>query len=417
MPDDFEADVAAVQSIDAVRSILDVVCSMTCMGFAAVARVTGSRWVALAVRDQINFGLKPGGELKVETTICYEIRDSGAPIVIDNTAEDKIYCHHPTPRMYGFRSYISVPIVRRNGLFYGTLCAIDPEPRTLNTPATLSMFRLFAELIAMQLESAEQLTNSRTQLAISRADLATSQANLLDARSTAQLREQFIAVLGHDLRNPLASIDAGVKLLSKREKDNERLGLLQMMQGSVLRMSSLIDDVLDFARGRLGGGLEIEHGTGKSLAPVLQQVISELRGSCPDRVIETQIDLNETVDCDPRRIGQMFSNLLGNALTYGATDKPVIVVASTHAGEFELSVSNAGNPIPAAAMERLFQPFYRGAVRNSGNGLGLGLYIAAEIARSHGGMLTATSTLEQTRFTFKMPLRRREQSAAHHHEH
>jgi signal transduction histidine kinase len=415
MPDDFEADVAAIQSIDAVRSILDVVCSTTGMGFAAVARVTGCRWVALAVRDQINFGLKPGGELKVETTICYEIRDSGAPIVIDNTAEDQIYCHHPTPRMYGFRSYISVPIVRRNGLFYGTLCAIDPEPRTLNTPATLSMFRLFAELIAMQLESAEQLTNSRTQLAISRADLATSQANLLDARSTAQLREQFIAVLGHDLRNPLASIDAGVKLLSKREKDSERLGLLQLMQGSVLRMSSLIDDVLDFARGRLGGGLEIEHGTGKSLAPVLQQVVSELRGSCLDRVIETRIDLNETVDCDPRRIGQMFSNLLGNALTYGAMDTPVIVMASTHTGEFELSVSNAGNPIPAAAMERLFQPFYRGAVRNSGNGLGLGLYIAAEIARSHGGMLTATSTLELTRFTFKMPLRRHEQSAPHHH--
>jgi sigma-B regulation protein RsbU (phosphoserine phosphatase) len=101
----------------------------------------------------------------------------------------------------------------------------------------------------------------------------------------------------------------------------------------------------------------------------------------------------------------MVSNLLGNALTHGSPDEPVKVVASTDNGMFELWVANAGEPIPEAAMANLFQPFFRGQVRASLQGLGLGLYIASEIAKAHEGTLTVTSTAEETRFTFLMPLR------------
>ena len=106
-------DLTAIARIDAVPTILDVVCRTTGMGFAAVARVTEDRWIACAVRDEIAFGLQPGGELEVETTICDEIRDSGQPVVIDHVAEDAAFCGHPTPTMYGFQSYISMPIHRR----------------------------------------------------------------------------------------------------------------------------------------------------------------------------------------------------------------------------------------------------------------------------------------------------------------
>jgi signal transduction histidine kinase len=390
MLDDIERDITAVQSINAVPRILEVVCTMTGMGFAAVARVTNERWVALALRDTIQFGLKPGGELKVETTICSEIRDAGAPIVIDNVAEDEIYCGHPTPKMYGFQSYISVPIVLATGRFFGTLCAIDPKPRKLNTPEMLGMFKLFAELIAYQLDAREQL--------------ASSAASLLDERKTAELREQFIAVLGHDLRNPLASISAGADILLKREHSAESLKIINLIHAAVFRMSGLIDNVLDFARGRLGGGLALRRDTAEPLAPVLEQVISELRASNPDCTIEATIDLDEPIVCDSRRIGQLLSNLLGNAVTYGAHDAPIMVRASTSGGRFDLSVSNAGAPIPESAMERLFHPFARGAGRDRTQGLGLGLYIASEIARAHGGTLKAQSTPEETRFTFEMPL-------------
>jgi hypothetical protein len=88
-----------------------MVCRTTGMRFAAVARVTEDRWIACSVLDEIDFGLKPGGELKVETTICNEIRQSREPVIINHVAEDEAWCAHATPALYGFQSYISVPII------------------------------------------------------------------------------------------------------------------------------------------------------------------------------------------------------------------------------------------------------------------------------------------------------------------
>src|SRR5205085_12496698 len=135
----------------------EVVCRTTGMGFAAVARVTEVRWVACSVRRGIAFGLRSGGELKVETTICDEIRQSREGVVINHVAEDEVYCGHPTPAMYGFQSYISMPITLRDGRFFGTLCAIDPRPAKLRTPETIEMFKLFAELIAFHIDANERL--------------------------------------------------------------------------------------------------------------------------------------------------------------------------------------------------------------------------------------------------------------------
>src|SRR6202167_6726240 len=153
----FLSDIATIGSIEAVPSILQVVCHATGMGFAAVARVTEGRWIACSVLDQIDFGLKPGGELKVETTICHEIRQSREGVVIDHVAEDNVYCGHPTPAMYGFQSYISMPIFLKDGSFFGTLCAIDPKPAKLKNDGVIGMFRLFAELIAFHLDAGRRL--------------------------------------------------------------------------------------------------------------------------------------------------------------------------------------------------------------------------------------------------------------------
>jgi signal transduction histidine kinase len=390
MSSDFRAEIAAVSRIKAVPTILEVICSTTGMGFAAVARVTADRWVACGVRDGIAFGLQPGGELKVETTICHEIRQSHEAVIINNVAEDATYSGHPTPALYGFQSYISMPIILPDGSFFGTLCAVDPRPARLSTPATVGMFKLFSELIAFHLHANAQLVST--------------EANLLDERKTAELREQFIAVLGHDLRNPLAAIGAGTELLLRRPLDEKASRIVTLIQKSVARIAGLIDDVMDFARGRLGGGLTLDRTANEPLAPVLWQVVAELRTSFPDRVIETDIAFDDPVVCDRSRIAQLLSNLLGNALTYGTPDQPIRVQAETDAAVFELSVANAGDPIPPMAMERLFQPFARGAVRSSQQGLGLGLFIASTVASAHGGTLDVVSSSEETRFTFRMPL-------------
>jgi signal transduction histidine kinase len=342
------------------------------------------------VRDEIEFGLQPGGELKVETTICDEIRCSGEPVIIDHVAEDAAFRDHHTPAMYGFQSYISMPIVLPDGTFFGTLCAIDPRPARLNRPEIIGMFKLFADLVAFHLDAQRRLTES--------------EAGLFDARANSELREQFIAVLGHDLRNPLASIGAGTRMLRRTPLNEEAQSILTLIGNSVDRMAGLIDNVLDFARGRLGGGLTLAPDATEPLKPVLEQVIAELRAATPDRIIESGFAFSEPVHCDRVRIGQLLSNLVANAITYGSPDKPIKVRASADGETFELSVTNAGAPIPAATMEQLFQPFFRAATRRSQQGLGLGLYIASEIARAHKGTLTVASTPEETRFTFRMPM-------------
>jgi sigma-B regulation protein RsbU (phosphoserine phosphatase) len=234
---------------------------------------------------------------------------------------------------------------------------------------------------------------------------STMETSLQSVREESQLREQFIAVLGHDLRNPLAGISAAARMLERRGLDEEAAGIVRLMQGSVSRMAGLIDDIMDFAKARLGGGITLHRqDDGANLEAVLKQVVAELLSAAPDRVIESHIALDRPVSCDPHRIGQMVSNLLGNALTYGAEGKPIRLYASTAATAFELSVANEGAPIAAEAMDKLFQPFFRGEVQPSKQGLGLGLYIAFEIARAHGGRLTVASTPEETRFTFRMPL-------------
>jgi sigma-B regulation protein RsbU (phosphoserine phosphatase) len=227
--------------------------------------------------------------------------------------------------------------------------------------------------------------------------------SLMDERQVAELREQFIAVLGHDLRNPLASIDSGIRILQRDAANEKARSIGTMMQRSVMRMASLIDNVLDFARGRLGGGLSLDRRK-QTLEPILEQVIDELRASWPDREIDARISFTAPIDSDAVRLSQLLSNLAGNALTHGAATGPVVVSAVDANGWFELTVSNPGPEIPPAALERLFQPFARGEVSPNKQGLGLGLFISSEIAKAHGGVLTAESGNGMIHFVFRMPL-------------
>jgi len=381
-------DVSAIAESEAVQRILEVVCRTTGMGFSAVARVTEDRWIACAVRDEIDFGLQPGGELDVRTTICDEVRSGRELVVIDNVAEDDRYCSHPTPEIYRFQSYISVPIELPDGRFFGTLCAIHPAPARLNTPETIEMFRLFADLVGFHVTARDRVV--------------TAERDLLNERRIAELRDQFMAVLGHDLRNPLNAIQAALAVLRSTPPEASAERALSVVQTSAARMGGLIENVLDFARGQLGGGLPMRLEPVADLSGRLEEVVGELRAIWPEREVETDLRFDGPIVCDPARVSQLLSNLLGNALTHGDPDTSVKVTARS--GEVvELSVANGGEPIPEDKFERLFQPFSRGSEEPGGPGLGLGLYIASEIARAHGGTLDVSSSPDSTIFTFRMP--------------
>ena len=137
---------------------------------------------------------------------------------------------------------------------------------------------------------------------------------------------------------------------------------------------------------------------------MLRQVIAGLQTGAPDQVIDANFELTEPLNCDHHRIGQLLSNLLGNALTHGASDKPILAAASMTGGWFQLSVTNSGHPIPPVVLTQIFRPFTRGVLGESKQGLGLGFYIAYQIALAHGGRIDVVSTAAGTRFTFRMPL-------------
>ena len=390
MTDPLAREIAAVQAIDAVRRILDVICQVTGMGFSAVARVTETRWVACQVRDDVGLSLGPGGELQITETMCQQVRDTGQLVVFNSASADPVWSAHPVPAQYGIESYISMPIFTPDGAFFGTLCALDPKPSRIESPEQVEMIRIFAELIGVHLATQERLAVTEDRLAAE--------------QRTAELREQFIAVLGHDLRNPLAAIRAGTRLLARRVPEAGLRDVVGSIEASALRMSRLIDDVTDFARGRLGGGLPVRVRQTVALEAVLRQVAGEVAAGAAGRRIEVEVAPGLSATCDPDRVAQLAGNLLANAVTHGAPVAPIRVVARQDGAMVEIRIENQGRPIPPQEQARLFKPFERGRDAEAGSkGLGLGLYIASEIAGAHGGWLSVESGPEATAFVFRFP--------------
>ncbi len=222
---------------------------------------------------------------------------------------------------------------------------------------------------------------------------------LIKEREMVTLREQLIAVLGHDLRNPLSAVTMAVDLLISSGKNND--SLLGTIKRSSSRMMELVNNIMDFARTRLGQGIVLDRED-TELEPVLQQVVTELKLIYPKREITCNFKITEPVNCDSFRIAQLVSNLVANAITHGYADSPVHIYAFHNNGNLEVSVRNNGGPIPKELQENIFSPFTREIDRPSRNGLGLGLYISSEIARAHNATLSFTTTAEETCFTFQM---------------
>jgi hypothetical protein len=384
-------DVARISRLEAVPTILKVITETTGLRLSLVARVTQDTWTACAVRDSMGFGLAPGDQLEVATTLCSEVRDSLQPIVIEHASADPKYRGHRTPKLYRFESYIAVPIFRKNGEYFGNVCALDSAPAKIGEAKTVEMVKLFADLIALQLEAEEQQERTR--------------AALVQEQRTAEQRERFIAVLGHELRTPLTAISMGADALARKVLGATEQKVLQRIRESTHRMARMLDDVMDFARGRLGAGIPIAPREVSDLGRVLEHVVEELRAVHPTRTIHFTEDGCGSLRCDASRVAQLFSNLIANALVHGDPSHPLQVTARGDSEQVLLSVANKGKPIPADFLPRLFQPFSRGESEELPKGLGLGLFIVDQIARSHGGSVTVESTERETVFRCALPRR------------
>jgi signal transduction histidine kinase len=217
--------------------------------------------------------------------------------------------------------------------------------------------------------------------------------------------DTILGVVGHDLRNPLGAVHMSAALLMKRGGlAGWQARTVERMRSSAGRMGRIIADLLSYTRTRLGSGIPIQPRAA-DLGAVVGRVVDELRAANPDREIEIAAAGDLSGTWDPDRLEQVASNLVSNAVDHGEPGRPVRVALSGAAGEVVLTVRNEGPGMPPEVLAHLFEPFSKPPDERSrkASGLGLGLYIAREIVRGHGGEISAKAAEGETAVTVRLP--------------
>ena len=418
--EDFKKDIDDIGQIPIIATLLNVICQTTGMGFAAVARVTDDRWVTCSVRDDIGFGLKPGDELEIRTTICNEIRQSEIAVTIDHVDEDPQFYDHHTPRQYGFQSYISVPIMRRDGTFFGTLCAIDPEPHIVSSPAVTGMFELFSDLISFHLNAIQSVKETALKLEEEKGFKEALEVQVKD-RTTELVEknktlvtlnkelEAFAYISSHDLQEPLRKIQTISSILLETESGNltaKGKDYFKRMQDAAKRMQTLINDLLAYSRTNIASGVFEDTDLNLLLGEVLLDLKEEIEQSHA-KIIVKDMCLAHII---PFQFRQLVYNLVGNSLKFKSAKRSLEIhitsriVHSTilnipnltpDTNYCHISIADNGIGFEQQYSEKIFEVFQRLHDRTHFEGTGIGLAIVKKIVDNHHGIITATSQLGQ----------------------
>lgn len=229
------------------------------------------------------------------------------------------------------------------------------------------------------------------------------------AKRVDQARDMFLAILSHDLRNPLGAITMSAKVLplvSGNKAEIEQCGLRIARSATV--MERMISDLLDYTRTRLGAGMPVKPEA-FDLAELGRDLHEEFQASHPKQKIQFRSEGNLRGRWDSDRVRQAISNLMGNAIQHGSADFPVTLSLRGEASNVFIDVHNGGEPIPPGELPKIFDPLIRGSSadepkKNRPGSIGMGLYIAREVAKSHNGRIDVTSTKKAgTSFTIRLP--------------
>lgn len=403
-------DIENIKQIPIVPTMLEVICRATGMGFAAIARVTQDRWIACDVRDEVGFGLVSGGELKIETTICNEIRDMREAVVIDHVDKSDLYRNHHTPKIYGLQSYISFPIIKKNGDFFGTLCAIDSNPAELNNPKIIGMFSLFVELISFHLQSADLL--ERSNVAVK--ELSRQLTDSMDEN------RQYRYISDHNLQEPLRKIRMFSNMLVNAADTNDNFktkDFASKINSSAQRFSMMIKDLSDFS------DLDYQQ---KSFEKVdLNKVMADVWVQLSDNLVEKNAtfdsDLLPSIQGIPLQIEQLFYHLIHNAVKFSKKDRPLHLQIQTKSIPLihtdhdlaeqpdvkyaEIRLEDNGIGIEKSQLEKIFDIFSQLPNEHVPEGKGVGLAYCRKIVRNHGGTITAQSESDTgTIFSIVLPV-------------
>ncbi|WP_337966504.1 ATP-binding protein [uncultured Flavobacterium sp.] len=423
LEDHFKQDIINIEKISIVPTLLNVICQTTGMGFAAVARVTDERWITCSVQDNVLFGLKPGDELQIKTTICNDIRTNLKPVIIDNVSEDPLYHDHHTPAMYKLQSYISIPIIRQDGSFFGTLCAIDPKPNSLKEFKVSEMFKLFAELISFHLTAIEQenekniILNEKNKLLAktevekkkieklnSDIEKKLIQKNISLEKMNSEL-EAFNYISSHDLQEPLRKIQLFTDSIEREEIQNlseKGKTSFQKIRNSAYRMQNLINDLLLYSKTKFDDRkFEI-----KDLNDIAKDVIDDLTEEVETKDVTFDIQELGKLSVIEFQFRQLLYNLISNAIKFASPDRDLIIKVSAEItnGEFDknspftkyhkITIADNGIGFDQLYSEKIFGLFQALHTKPS-KSTGIGLTIVKRIVENHKGFIRVEGVLNQ----------------------
>ena len=363
------AAVDAVETAHALQELLGVLCEITGIGFAVVARRARETWTAVAVHDTLGHGTRSGQALDAGAVFCRDRR--------------------PVRREVGSEIFISVPVTLATGDYAGNLCALDTRPNALPEARLRLIFNCFARLVGQQLD----LLDARR-----RDPLPANGSKVLG-----NLRGLFLAMLAHDLQEPLGDVASASEQLETKSWDPAMRQLAARVKAQTKKMSSLIDDVLVHARTPTGTGMPVQVREVSNLSDVLEAAVASLSAVHPDRTLISNILIDRPVHCDPGKIRQLTSNLLNNALANGGPAGPVSITARIKKHDLFITVWNDGNVISQEVIKSVFKPFWRQEPDRSP--MRLGLHLCHEIVRAHLGTIRVTSSPDKgTQFVARIPL-------------
>ncbi len=296
-----------------------------------------------------------------------------APLRINHASTDPRFQNHPGLSLYGIESYLAVPLVRRDGSTFGTLCTLDPEPKNLSDDL-FTIFELLAQLIAYELEADEEQQERAARL---------------------RALEDVVAIASHDLRQPLTILQGRAELLVRKAQRNAPPSAIvidaQTIMQQALRAVRLSELLLDIAQAETGT-LQLDRNV-IDLPTLVEQVLEEVRVLAPQHTLTFEGPSQLFVSVDERRLGQVLRNLIENAAKYTPADRGPVVVTLKNAPEpaepVELSVVDAGGGVPENELQRIFDRHYRSRSTANIRGTGLGLFIARRIIEAHGGKIWA----------------------------
>jgi len=221
-----------------------------------------------------------------------------------------------------------------------------------------------------------------------------------------QARNLFLGMLGHDMRSPLQAIQVTASYLAALNAGAQVSEAASRLINGGARMKALLDDLLDFARTKLGMGINIAP-TNVDVAKLFADELKQLRAAYPDHRLELEVVGDSRGLWDGLRLQQLLGNLVVNAIKYGAPDAPVRVVVAGREADLRFEVRNSGPAIERSTLDQMFDPLKRDPKRvgryDESSSLGLGLYIAREIASAHGGTIEARSDKTETVFAVRLP--------------